>query len=287
MKLVAAAKMKRAQDAALTAREYTAELANSLDKALSAGEFNPENIKLAQSKKTTSKIGLIVIGTNRGLCGGFNTNLNKKLDLALSELKENFPEAKIEITILSRKAAEYCRRRGHAYIESYEELPEDPINWPTKDIAQSLIKKFLNNELDRAYILYSEFKSTLTQVPTLKQLLPFSFESLRSLSNTLGGENEKNNSFQKIKNIKIIFEPDPQGVADNLMPKLVRSQILNAALEVKAGEYSSRMRAMDAATRNANDLIKKLQLTANRLRQSGITSQLLDILGGAEALKEN
>jgi F-type H+-transporting ATPase subunit gamma len=210
------------------------------------------------------------------LCGGFNTNTNRKIEALYQELAKKHPGAEVSAIILGKKPAEYYRRVGRKYIESVENLADDPNNWPTQEVCQRLELDFLKGEFDELYLVYTRFRSAISTVPTAERLLPLDKEALATATSA--------KTPQAATGVTL-FEPNPQRVFDAVVPRIVRAIVRQAAFDTKASEHASRMTAMDNATKNAKELIHSLTLTRNKLRQTGITSQLLDIVGGAEALK--
>jgi len=272
MKLVSAAKLKKAQDAVLSSREYTeaiyallAELQQEID---TAAITHP----LMSHRETIRNIGVLVVGGSRGLCGAYNANLNKRVDTISKELKQKYPQAELNFVLLGKKPAEFFRNKKRSYSKSYEELSEDATQWPVDEICREIEKDFIAEKLDLVMVVATRFRSAMSQEVISAQLLPVEATTLESditVSHTAGNK---------------IFEPAPELVFEAIIPRIVRTVVHQAGLDAKASELGSRMVAMDAATKNAGELVDKLTLTHNKLRQSAITAELLDIIGGAEAL---
>jgi F-type H+-transporting ATPase subunit gamma len=271
MKLVSAAKLRKTQDAVVRSRGYTDSLKAVLAQLQGSNEFTHP---LLEARPTVKKIRVLVLGGSRGLCGGFNTNINRKVEALFRELLAKNSDAEISSVILGKKPAEYYRRVGRTYIEAIENLPDDPNNWPIQDVCQRLEIEFLRGEFDELHLVFTRFRSAISTVPTAERLLPLSKDSVTS-----------NTPSSVAATGVTLFEPNPQKVFDAIVPRIVRALVRQAAFDTKASEHASRMTAMDNATKNAKELIHSLTLTRNKLRQSGVTSQLLDIVGGAEALK--
>lgn len=283
MKLVAAAKLKRAQEAAQRGRAYTDQL-NQMVSALIA-ELGTEGIsspffasheRAATNNKARALI--VVFGGARGLCGGYNTNLNRQLELWI---KEQTGRREIEIVIVGRKPAEYCRRVGRGYVKAFEDAPEDAAKWPIEETAKIIEDKFLAGDVDEVYFLCTKFKSAISMTPTVSKLLPMDASALITSAGSVQGL-KADASMSGVT----LFEPSAQEVFAALLPRLLRSKLRQGAFDAKASETGARMTAMDAATKNAGELIEKLTRLRNKLRQNGITSQLLDIVGGAEAVNQ-
>lgn len=271
MKLVAAAKLQKVQEKVFALQRYQETLAQIFTQTLQSLEGREVELKLLEKRDEIKNIRLIIIGGSRGLCGGFNTNLNKKIKEVLSTLKEQYRDANIETELLGKKVYEFFKREKIEPSVVYENLGENISLWPVDEILESAKNDFLTKKIDKVYILYTKFRSALSVVPTLDELLPIDKESVTSKL--------------KFNPALIVFEPAKEKLLEDLLPKFLRIKFMQTALDSNASENGSRMTAMDSATSNANDLMAKLQLNYNKLRQSAITSELLDIIGGAEALK--
>jgi F-type H+-transporting ATPase subunit gamma len=197
------------------------------------------------------------------------------VETVAKDLSAKHPGAQISWVIMGKKPAEYFRRVGRQYEEALETLPDDPNGWPINDVCQKLEVGFLKEEFDELHIIYTRFRSAISLIPTTEQLFPLSREALAG--DTANALTERNDI--------ALFEPNPQRVFNAVVPRIVRAMVRQAAFDTKASEHASRMTAMDNATKNASELIETLTLKRNKLRQTGITNQLLDIVGGAEALK--
>jgi len=260
MKLVSATKLKKTQEVVGKSKEYTKAL-----KKLVA-EVKLQTTELSNpllEERAVQKVLYIVVGASRGLCGGYNTNLNKMLDTNL----KNHPNA--DVVILGKKPAEYLRRTKRAVKKSFEDLSDEVSSWPIQTVLNAAIDDFLEKTYDEVYLVYTQFRSALSMSPVTEKLLP------------MGADTTSETSSDANSNVK--FEPNPKAVFDALLPRLLRAQVQQAALDSKTGEHGARMTAMDAATKNAGDITKSLTLQYNKVRQAGITAELLDILGGAEA----
>jgi len=208
-------------------------------------------------------VAVILVTSDRGLCGGFNSNLCKSL---LKELDQNKIDA-AHFTIIGRKGAEYFKRTDHTILQNYTSIPTAEQSAIVKTIIKDHIEKFEKKEIDRVYLAYSHFVSVLTQEPTIATLLPIEPPSLEELDER-----------------ETLFEPSASQILDTLLRKYVENQISVAWLDSIAGEHGARMTSMDSATKNAGELIDKLQLYYNRTRQAAITSELIEIISGAESL---
>ncbi len=272
MKLVSAAKLRKTQDAVVRSRAYTEALRGVLAQLQAGSEFSHP---LLEARTPVKRVRIFVLGAGRGLCGGFNTNTNRRVEALYGELRAKYPGVEISSVILGKKPAEYYRRTSKSYIEAIEVLSDDPNNWPTQEICQRLEVEFLKGEFDELHLVYTRFRSAMLTIPTAERLLPLNRELLATTT-TVGAN---------VATGITLFEPNPQRVFDAVVPRIMRAIVRQASFDTRASEHANRMTAMDSATKNAKDLIHSLTLTRNKLRQTGITSQLLDIVGGAEALK--
>ncbi|MGI6681067.1 MAG: ATP synthase F1 subunit gamma [Bdellovibrionota bacterium] len=271
MKLVAAAKLQKVQEKVCALQRYSKVLSQIFTETILAFEDKKIDLKLLEKRETIKNIRLIIIGGSRGLCAGFNTNLNKKISEVLASLKKNYPSANIEIYILGKKVVEFFRREKKTFSKVYDNLSDNVFDWPVEEILKEMEEDFLDNKVDKVFVLYTKFYSALSVMPTLEEVLPVKQEEMMIDATTDAA-------------LKI-FEPTKEKLLESLLPKFLKVKFLQIALNSNASENGSRMTAMDSATNNASDLIDRLQLDFNKLRQSAITSELLDIIGGAEALK--
>lgn len=272
MKLVSAAKLKKTQESVARSKEFKHSLVGLLAELLiAAREEQKISHPLTEPKEEVKKVRLIVISSNKGLCGGFNSSCFKEIERTKSRLESEGKE--ITSVLWGRKAAEFYRRKDYEYLESLEELSDNPSDWPIDDLARSLEAQYANGDFDEAWIIYTDFKSALTMEASSKKIIPLEADDVLS---SLSGA-EPTPGMTK-------FEPSLEVVYKKVIPRILASEIRQACLDTKAGEHGSRMTAMDAATTNAGDLIKSLKRTYNKLRQESITGELLDIIGGASAV---
>ena len=273
MKLVSTAKLRKAQDSVTRAREYTGALREMLADLLA--EMNSGDIThpLIEKRAEVKKVRIVVVGGSRGLCGGYNANVYRRMESLLREKAEEYPHAQLEMVLIGKKPAEYCRRRGRSYLKSYEQLPDDANRWPVEEICAELERAYAGGEVDEVMSIYTRFKSAISQTVITEKLLPMDSSSIvvsEDESSAGGGVT--------------LFEPSLTQVWDAIIPRILRTRLRQAFLDAKASETGARMTAMDSATKNSGELIQKLQRTYNKLRQGRITAELLDIVGGAEAL---
>jgi F-type H+-transporting ATPase subunit gamma len=260
MKMVAAARLRRAQEAAERARPY-AEKLTELFAAVTAGVEAEAHPLLARREER--RIDLLVLSSDRGLCGGYNSNL---LRHAEKFMRERHATAHA-ITAVGRKGLEYFKRRGGSVVSQRLGILTTPAAAMAADVAAELTRRFVGEESDAVYLVYNRFRSAISQVPTVTPLLPVDLPT--------GGA----------PTVDYIFEPERPALLALLLPRYVEALITQALLEAIASEHGARMTAMENATNNATDMIDRLTLSMNRARQATITKELMEIVGGAEALK--
>lgn len=274
MKLVSAAKLRRAQESVVKSRQYTTALNELLGELVTELGGSDVSHALMSTHAEVKKIKILVVGGNRGLCGGYNSNINKGLESFIAQQKKLHPNVVFESVLFGRKVAEYYRRVKRDFSESFEKLSEEANQWPIEDVCRGFEQQFIAGEVDEVWVIYTRFKSALSMTVTSEKLLPMDASLATKAAESTSGASSVT-----------LFEPSVQDVFSAVIPRILRSRVRQAALESKASEHGSRMTAMDSATKNAGELSHKLKLKENKQRQLGITSQLLDIVGGAEALK--
>jgi len=259
MKMVAAAKLRRAQEAVVQSRAYVEKLAGVV--AGLASEASLREHTLVRERSPEGRVMLIVLTSDRGLCGGFNTNL-----IRLAEKFLATPERTAVLGTIGRKAHDFYKRRSVEIVEHVPATGAAPIEL-ARDIVARAVARFVNDEVDAIYLLFSRFRSAISQVPTLERLLPIEAPA--------ASDDPR----------EYLFEPDRNAVIESLLPRYVEVKVFQAVLESIASEHGARMTAMESASKNANDMIERLTLEMNRARQATITKELMEIVGGAEALK--
>ena len=263
MKMVAAAKLRRAQEAAQEARPYADKLSTMLQTVASRVATDDGHPLLAE-RPTERRIDLLVVTSDRGLCGGYNAQLIRKAEQFIAE----HAEAQVRITAVGNKGYMYFRRRPAGVAEQHIQMPAGPGLALALELSTRVAREYIAEETDGVYLLYSRFRSALSQVPTVERLLPVPPKTDGS-SDTLD----------------YIYEPDEATLLDRLLRQYITTLVLRAFLESIASEQGARMTAMDSATANARDMIDRLTLAMNRARQAAITTELMEIVSGAEALK--
>ncbi len=271
MKLVSAAKLKRAQDAALNGRHFTKELLASLETVIGdlPSTFNSSVLRAHDDVKLRR---IILVGGERGLCGPYNTNIIREIqsDLTASDVKNEFIP-------IGKRMVIAAKRFNWDVVEAFEDLSEDATTWEMDEIVNKCVDDFVAGEYDELCIYYTEFVSAVTQNVTKHTLLPMSAlgENVTTALATNSGHMDP----------RLKYDPLPEKMFEKLYPLTLLAYIKLAGLEAKASEHAARMTAMDAATNNASELLDKLKLYYNRARQSAITTELMDVIGGAGALE--
>ncbi len=266
MQMVAAAKLRRAQDAAEAARPY-AERFNAVVSALAASVGQSDNVPLLSGNGSDQTHLLVVMTAERGLCGGFNSSIVKMVRQAVQKLQA---EGKtVKILTVGKKGREQLRRDyADLFVDHVDLSGVKRIDYATaREIGQDLLKRFAAGEFDVAKIFYSQFQSVIAQIPTEQQVIPAKFEMAED---AVVADYE--------------YEPSEEAILEDLLPASVSTAIFSALLENAASEQGARMSAMDNATRNAGEMIDKLTIEFNRSRQAVITNELIEIISGAEAL---
>ncbi len=272
MKMVAASKLRRAQNAIIKLRPYAAKLRDILQNLSSSIENSNESVFSEERKP--EKILLLVLTSNRGLCGGFNSNIIKMTLNQLNTLyASQFQQNNVSLITIGRKGTEFFRKRKFPVIESHDELFDQLTFGNVAPLAEKLMKAFAGKEYDRIDIIYNQFKNAAVQNLIVEQYLPVS--AVRP---------EKSVS-RRTMDADYIFEPDKETIVRELIPKTLRIQLFKALLDSFASEQGARMTAMHQATENAKDILRALNITYNKTRQSSITNEILEIVSGAEALR--
>ena len=271
MKMVAVAKMRRAQAAILSARPYAEKLSDII--SLLAADAENQTGPLFERRKEIKNIGLIVVSADRGLCGGFNANLLRSVQQHIRALQKEYPSARIRLITIGKRSTDFFGKRDFPLDARF------PGVFPRLDFSQAQVVGriatggFLKGEYDKVQIIVNEFRSIAKQEVAIHDFLPIA-------------PAEKSNQPAQKFSVEYIYEPSQEEVLNGLLPKHLNMQIWRAMLESNAAEQAARMMAMENATRNAKELNRSLTLTYNKLRQAAITTEILEIVGGAEALRQ-
>ena len=265
MKMVSAAKLRRSEDNIRQATPYAKELKSVVSSLSTRFSGEEQDTGFGRLFRDTGgkRTGVILVTTDRGLCGGFNANLSKVLAQQLAD--EDIESA--EFVILGRKGNDFFKKTSHKILANYTGTQPGEQLGLVREIVSDFTRRFEAGELDQVNLAYNHFFSVISQVPVIEQLLP-----IKPLETETVDERE------------IIFEPSPEDILETLLKKYVQNQVYVSWLDTIAGEHAARMTSMDAATKNAGEIIDKLQLHYNRTRQAAITSELIEIISGAESL---
>ena len=265
--MVAAAKLKRAQERILTSRPYAHQLREVMGNL--SQRVNRASHPLL-SRRDGHTLELLVVTSDRGLCGAFNTNILRR---AVEFLEEQRQQGKqVSVSLIGRKSVDFFKRRDWPIRQEWPGVFDRLSFEHALDIGQNVVAQYHEGTFDHLYVVYNEFKSAMQQEVVVEKLLP-----IESLDAQEGSEKPSGGSY--------LYEPDERDLLETLLPKHFEIQTYRALLESAAAEQAARMTAMDGATRNAGELIKKVTLFYNKTRQAAITKELMDIVGGAEAIK--
>jgi len=262
MKMVSAAKLKRAQDAIIQMRPYAnklTELLKNLSLSLDSSDGGVYSLE-----REVKKILLVTITSNRGLCGGFNAGVIKS---AKALINNDYKEAKVDVLSIGKKSSEHFTKNGFYVNSTHDQLFTDLTFENVSVIAEDIMRQFVKREYDKVVLVYNQFKNAATQIIMNENYLPIQTSDDKE---ALVGD--------------YLFEPTKQEIVEQLIPKSLKTQLFKAVLDSHAAEHGARMTAMHKATDNAGELKKELTLTYNKARQAAITGEILEIVGGAEAL---
>lgn len=266
MKMVAAARLRRAQEAIVRARPFALAIRNVVENLVANEEVREHHPLL--TKRAVKKVNVILITSDRGLTGGFNTNLNKKAETIFRAESSKYEQ--LTFTCIGKKGYEYLKLRKipvHEYLPDFQK----GMNFARVQVfAEKLIESYKSGEFDEIRVIFSEFKSAISQVPVAETLLPIVLEEGQAAP---AGQSD------------FLFEPARGEILSGLLPRYFKTKLYRALLESAASNYGAQMGAMESATKNAGEMIRKLTLEFNKVRQAGITKELLEIVSGAEALK--
>ena len=268
MKMVASAKLKRAQEKAESGRPYATKM-SSIVSTLASKVNSESGPKLLFGNNENNRVLLVAISADRGLCGGFNNNISKEIRKRVNDLEKDNKEVKL--ILVGRKVGAVLKREmGDRIIGSFTGIQGDNLSFSKiSPITLQIISLFEEDTIDCVEMYYNRFRSVISQVVTKKQLIPADV-------NTETPDNDEESTYE--------YEPEEEMILDHLLPRNLSTQIYSALLDSSAGELAARMTAMDNATRNAGELIDRLTLEYNRTRQAFITKELIEIISGAEAV---
>lgn len=266
MKMVAAARLKKSQDAIIAIRPYANKLHEIMNNICSS--LNTTKDIIYAQQREVNNVLLIVFTSNRGLCGAFNSNVIKKaIFLANEKYAEQFNNGQVSFITIGKKAYDILKSKNYNVINDYNQVYDNLDYENISLVAQSIMQSFLEGEFDRIDLVYNQFKNAAVQILIDEQFLPVKLENAQTVD------------------YDYIYEPTKEHIVKELIPKSLKIQFYKALLDSHASEHGARMTAMHIATDNATELIRDLRLNYNKARQSAITKEILEIVGGAEALK--
>jgi len=263
MKMVSAAKLKKAQDSIIAMRPYSIKLTELIQSLTSSKSLDTDN--LLSTKREIKNTLIVAITSNRGLCGAFNSNVIKEVQFLI---KNKFKSSKVSLITIGKKATEFFAKKNLVF-SSHDEIYDDLNYENVSNIAEKIIDSFVDGSFDRVMLVYNQFKNAATQIIKSEGFLPL--------------ENETSDKNSELNNY--IYEPSEELVLNELIPKSLKIQLLKSIKDSVASEHGARMTAMHKATDNATELRDQLKLSYNKARQAAITNEILEIVGGAEALK--
>lgn len=265
--LIAASRISRARAAVEAARPYAQQITRVIRDLAAEAEVRAH--PLLAPHEEVRRVAVLTITSDRGLAGAYNTNVLRRTERMIKEEREAGRE--VDLYVIGRKAEAYFRYRGQAMARVWTGISDKPSYADARSVAEPIMKAYSQQQVDRVWLAYTDFRSALTQVPSVVELLPVDPR-----------EFEGGHAFPP----QYMFEPDPQSILDRLIPRYVEHRLYAGLLESASSEHASRQRAMKAATDNAGEIIEQLQREVNNARQAAITTEISEIVGGAEALAQ-
>jgi F-type H+-transporting ATPase subunit gamma len=278
MKMISASKLRRAQDRVMGARPFALQMQRVLNSLASRVDSDVHPLLATPEPRADAKTLLIVVTADKGLCGGFNTNIIKA---ASAFITKNSGQP-IELGLVGRKGRDFFRRRGFEVRIEEIGIFQKIRYADAQRIAQAAIEEFTTGRAGSVFIVYNEFKSVMQQRVSVEQLLPIPRVALEGQRAEGGGQSEGKAPVQG--DVDYLYEPEPQKIFNELLPRHIEIQIYRALLESAAAEHAARMTAMDAATKNSGEIIENLTLYMNKVRQAAITREIIEVVSGAQAL---
>ncbi|RLB71302.1 MAG: ATP synthase F1 subunit gamma [Deltaproteobacteria bacterium] len=266
MKMVAAAKLRRAQEAAVSARPYAEKLHSVVSHLAQSEEIDDQPLL---KQRGTERALVVLMTADRGLCGGFNANVSKEAERFIRQNELGF--SAIDLMIIGRKGRDFLKNRvGDNITKVHENITTDATYKTAQLIGQDVVDAYCEEKYDAVYVIYNAFQSAIVQIVTVERILPIQPQETEEVHEA---------------SLDYLYEPNQGVVLSQLLPKMVEVQLFRALLESNASEQGARMSSMDSASRNAADMIDKLTLQYNRARQAAITKELMEIISGAESIK--
>lgn len=277
MKMVSAAKLRRAQDRITQMRPYSQKLSEMLSNIITATEGDV-NIDLSVAREVNNAL-VVVMTSDRGLCGAFNTNVNKA---ALQHIRSKYADLKpenVNVLCIGKKSLQFFRKHAYTVVDTHVDLLATLNFDKVAAVAEQVMESYSNKQYDSVEIVYSRFKNAATQIFTVENFLPITKIEVAVVAEQVGVKSVKSNKAD------FIFEPEKNEIIETLIPKILKIQFFKGLLDTNASEHGARMTAMDKASENANEILKSLRISYNRARQAAITTELSEIVAGAAALK--
>jgi F-type H+-transporting ATPase subunit gamma len=265
MKMVSAAKLRRAQENVVAARPYAKKLHEVMERLAQSQEMDPHPLMVR--RETSPRALIILVTSDRGLCGGFNANISKAAERFIRERREEYSD--VTLMTIGRKGYDFLKNR-QKIVKNYSGIISKPTYQAAALVAQEVIQGFLDEEYDDVFLFFNAFRSVMSQDITCEQLLPISPPEASEVTES---------------GVEYIYEPTKGELLGELLPKAIEVSIFKAMLESVASEHGARMTAMDSASKNATEMIGKLTLIYNRARQAAITKELMEIISGSESIK--
>ena len=291
MRLVAAAKVRRAQEQVLKTRPFADRLAQVLHGLQARLKFEDVDLPLLKNRSVET-VSLVVVSGDRGLCGAYNSNVIRRAENRIAELKAE--GVKYQLILVGRKATQYFQRRSQPIQASYTNLDQIPTAADASKISDELLSVFVSETSDRVELIYTKFVSLVSSKPVIQTLLPLDAQGLEVSDDEMFRLTSRSGHFEVERNRvnvndrslpkDMIFEQDPVQILNALLPLYLNNQVLRALQESAASELAARMTAMNNASNNASDLMKSLTLSYNKARQAAITQQIMEVVSGSEAL---
>lgn len=270
MKMVAAAKLRRSQDKITQMRPYAVKL-ESIIRNLSEAQVSGDGDNWFSQVREEKRVLIVAISSDRGLCGSFNSNIFKGvMKLVQEDYREQYKKGNVVVLPIGRKSAEFFRKRNFQLLDMYSDIFGTLTFETASTVADAIMNAFKEGKFDKVEMVYNEFKNVATQILRVEQLLPVVLPTQTQV---------------KTNPIDYIYQPSQEEIISEILPSALKVQLFKALLDSNAAENGARMTAMDKATENAGELLKELRLSYNRSRQAAITKEILEIVGGAEALK--
>lgn len=265
MKMVSAAKLRRAQDAITRMRPYSQKLTEILQNLSASLDGNESQFS---GEREVNKVLIIAITSNRGLCGGFNAYVNKKVGKLI---REDYAGKEVKVVAIGKKASDFWKKREGIFLSEHNHIFDDLTFENSSKVAEWAMEAYVNGDFDRIDIVYNEFKNAATFITSSQQFLPVA-------ANENAEEGDQTADY--------IFQPEKEEIIEDLIPLSLKTQLFKSLLDSQAAEHGARMTAMHKATDNATELLKELKLSYNKARQAAITNEILEIVGGAAALED-